>query len=246
MSAEPHAWERVSVVREGGVTTLRAHTDDGPLVWDATVHRELTEAFEWVRLDLETKVVVITGSGESWCDSIDVPSFRGTQWDHLWWEGRRLLNGLLAIDVPVIGVVNGPATVHAEIPVLGDLVIAADNAKFADRAHITRGVVPGDGAHAVWARLLGPSRSKYFLLTAATIGAEEALRLGFVHEAMPRERLADRAAELGAQLAEQNLPVLRYAKAVVAMGFRRGFAEELSHGLGLEGSGHWSDGGINE
>ena len=146
----------------------------------------------------------------------------------------------------MIGVVNGPATVHAEIPVLGDLVLAADDAEFADHAHITRGVAPGDGAHAVWARLLGPSRSRYFLLTAASIAAEEALRIGFVHETMPRERLADRAAELAAQLAEQTLPVLRYSKAVVAMGIRRGFAEELSHGLGLEGSGHWSDGGINE
>ncbi len=246
MRSDPPEWQRVTVAREAGVTTLRAHTDGGPLVWDATAHRELSEAFEWVRLDQDTKVVVVTGTGDSWCTSIDVPSFQGTRWDHLWCEGRRLIDGLLAIDVPVIGVVNGPATVHAEIPVLGDIVVAATDAEFADKAHITRGVAPGDGAHAVWARLLGPSRSKYFLLTAATIGAAEALELGFVHETVRRDRLAARAAELGAQLASQTLPVLRYSKAVVAMAFRRGFAEELSHGLGLEGSGHWSDGGINE
>jgi hypothetical protein len=37
-----------------------------------------------------------------------------------WWEGKRFLKGLLDLDVPVIGAVNGPASIQAEIPLLAD------------------------------------------------------------------------------------------------------------------------------
>ena len=45
---------------------------------------------------------------------------------------RRLLRNLLDIEVPIIGAVNGPGRIHPEIPVLADIVIAADTALFQD------------------------------------------------------------------------------------------------------------------
>ena len=44
--------------------------------------------------------------------------------------------------------------------------------------------------------------------------------------------------------ARRELPVLRYTKAAISIGFRRDFDEHLSHGLGVEGCAHWSLGGI--
>jgi hypothetical protein len=40
----------------------------------------------------------------------------------IWWEGKRIVQGLLDLDIPVIGVINGPALIHAEIPLLADVV----------------------------------------------------------------------------------------------------------------------------
>jgi enoyl-CoA hydratase/carnithine racemase len=247
MSIDHPSWANVVVSSRDGVTELRFHTDDGPLVWDARAHRELTEAFAWVGGLPDTKVVILTGTGDTYCSELDVTSFAGIPWDHIWWEGRRMLRNLDDIDVPVIGVVNGPATIHSEIPVMGDIVLAATHAEFADRAHFAlRDTVPGDGVNIVWGELLGPTRSKYWLLTGASIDAQEALRIGFVNEVLPPDQLLSRAWELATELATRDLPVLRYAKTAVSIGFRRDFGERLSHGLGVEGCGHWSRGGIKK
>lgn len=82
-------------------------------------------------------------------------------------------------DVPVIGAVNGPALIHAEIPLLADVVLAADTTVFADKTHFTRGSVPGDGVHLIWPYLLGPRRGKYFLMTAQEIASGRTRRLCF-------------------------------------------------------------------
>ena len=97
----------------------------------------------------------------------------------------RCCENLLAIPVPMIAAVNGPALIHAELAVLCDIVLAASHAEFADLAHIPNGTVPGDGVHTVWPMLLGPNRGRYFLLTGERIGAEEARRVGVVGEVLP-------------------------------------------------------------
>lgn len=245
MPIDAPKWKNIAVTHRDGITEFRVHTNSGPLVWDATIHRELTEAFSWVGNRHDTKVVIITGTGDSYCSELDTTSFATVPWDHIWWEGRRMLRNLNDIEIPIIAAVNGPATVHSEIPMMGDIVLAASHAEFGDRAHFAlRDTVPGDGVNLVWGELLGPTRAKYYLLTGLTIGAEEARRIGFVNEVLAADELLPRAWELATDLARRGLPVLRYTKAALSIGFRRDFSEALSSGLGVEGSGHWARGGI--
>lgn len=245
MSIDTPTWQNIEVTGRSGVTELRFHTEGGPLIWSATAHRELTEAFAWVATRPDTKVVILTGTGEVFCTEIDVTSFAGIDWDHIWWEGRRMLRNLHTIEIPVIAAVNGPAFIHSEIPVMADIVLAADHAEFADRAHFAlRDTVPGDGVNIVWGELLGPTRAKYWLLTGAAIDAEEGHRIGFVNEVLSADALHDRAWDLATDLARRELPVLRYTKAAISIGFRRDFDERLSNGLGVEGCAHWVLGGI--
>lgn len=245
MPMDAPEWKNIVVTSRDGITEFRVHTDGGPLVWDATIHRELTEAFYWVGNRHDTKVVIITGTGDTYCSELDTTSFTEFAWDHIWWEGRRMLRNLNDIEIPIITAVNGPATIHSEIPMMGDIVLAAPHAEFGDRAHFAlRDTVPGDGVNLVWGELLGPTRAKYYLLTGLTIGAQEAQRIGFVNEVLPADELLPRAWELATDLARRDLPVLRYTKAALSIGFRRNFSEALSNGLGVEGGGHWARGGI--
>ncbi len=131
------------------MTEIRFHTLGGPLVWSAAVHREAGDVFAEVAGNTTTKVVIVTGTGDAFCTEIDRASFAGrSSWDPVWWEGKRLLRCLLDIDVPVIGAINGPAFIHAEIPLLADIVIAADTASLADKAHVSTGSVPGTAS--IW------------------------------------------------------------------------------------------------
>lgn len=167
---------------------MTLHTSGGSLVWSASAHDELAYCFTDVGADRENKVVIITGAGHDFCAEIDHASFSLTTagaWDVVIDDGRRLLNNLLDIEVPVISAVNGPARVHPEIPVLSDTVIASETALFQDAPHFMRGTVPGDGGHVVWPHVLGPNRGRYFLLTGQELDARKALEYGVVNEVVP-------------------------------------------------------------
>lgn len=234
-------WETIRVRQADGVTEMSLHTNGDPLVWSSTVHRELPEAFLAVDADLNTRVLIMAGTGDSFCNSIDYASFyrEDAGWVDIWYEGRKMLDLLVGLSIPMISVINGPARYHAEIGVLAEAVLAAPDAVFADLAHFTRGATPGDGVHVVWPKLLGPTRGRYFLMTGTDIDAHEALRIGFVHEIHERSALNDRAWELARTWAESSRATLQYTKTALSFDLRRHFSDDLSHGLALQGQGFW-------
>lgn len=231
-------YENIELYRtDEGVLVMRFHTDGGPLVWSALAHEELGYCFTDVGADRENKVVVMTGTGENWCADINAGSFKlGTagDWDLTFYDGRRLLNNLLDIEVPVISAVNGPARIHPEIPVMSDIVIASDTALFQDAPHFMSGIVPGDGAHVVWPHLLGPNRGRYFLIMGQEIDAAQALDWGVVSEVVPPDQLKLRAMEIARMIAAKPTLTRRYTRVALTQRYKRLMHEGLSLGLGLE------------
>ena len=157
-------------------------------------------------------------------------------------ESIRLIENFLRIEVPVISVINGPATVHAEIPVMADIVLASEDACFADPFHFRNGIVPGDGVQVIWPILMGLNRARHFLITGQEISAEHALQIGFVNEVLPREAMMDRAREIAASMLEQPDVTLRATRMIFARNLLKAIREDLPLGLALEGLGnvnHW-------
>ena len=235
----------ITFARSNGVLTLTMHTRGGPAKWGmalTSLHAELPNAFLDVARDPENKVVILTGTGDTFLTEFDregmfhEPS-QAAMWPRIVEEGVGLLNNLLAIPVPVIGAVNGPALIHAELLVLSDIVLAAEHAEFADLAHVPGKTVPGDGVHVIWPMLLGPNRGRYFLLTGERIGAAEAKTLGVVGEVLPAAELMARAQALGEQLAALPLPVLRYTRQVLVHDLRCRMMNGLASGLAHEALG---------
>jgi enoyl-CoA hydratase/carnithine racemase len=226
-----------------GLLEMTLHTCGGPALWGTSLkslHCELGQAFLDVARDPENRIVILTGTGDSFIAGMD-PEERypeanlSAMWPRIHDEGQALLTNLLAIPVPMIAAVNGPALIHAELAVLCDIVLAADTAEFADLAHVPGRAVPGDGVHTVWPMLLGPNHGRYFLLTGERIGAEEARRLGVVGEVLPPAELMPRARALGAQLAGLSTQVLRGTRSLLVRELRRRMFDELSNGLAHEG-----------
>ncbi len=115
------------------------------------------------------------------------------QWDRVYWEGKHLLMSLLDIEVPMISAINGPAWRHSEIPLLCDIVLAADDVQFQDSAHFPNGMVPGDGMHIIYPLLLGWNRGRYFLLTGQVLDAREGAGAGPGQRAAPARPICCRA-----------------------------------------------------
>lgn len=228
--------------RSDGVLEVTLHTRGGEALWGASersLHNELGHAFLDIARDRENKVVLLTGTGSSFIAAMD-PEDRAPEaglaemWDRIYPEGVALLEHLLAIPVPIVAAVNGPALIHAELAVLSDIVLAAEHAEFADLAHGLTGVVPGDGVHTVWPMLLGPNRGRYFLLTAQRLSAQEALRLGVVGEVLPADQLMPRARKHARRLAALPHRMLRHTRTLLVRDLRRRLRDELDLGLAVE------------
>lgn len=242
LSDYQNKYQGINFAREDGILEMTLHTRGGPAKWGASLdclHAELGDAFLDVSRDPENKIVILTGTGDSFIDGFD-PAFNhhepslAEMWPRIYEEGVGLLQNLLAIPVPMIAAVNGPALIHAELAVLCDIVLAASHAEFADLAHVPGGAVPGDGVHTVWPMLLGPNRGRYFLLTGERIGAEEARQLGVVGEVLAPDELMPRARALATQLAALPVPTLRHTRTLLVRELRRRMLDELHSGLAHE------------
>lgn len=233
-------YDNIRLERDNGILQVTLHTEGKSLVWTAQAHDELAYCFTDIACDPENKVVVLTGAGEAFCSEIDFTSFNlstAADWSHIIFEGQRLLTNLLGIEVPVIAAINGPATIHPEIPVLSDITIAADTSTFQDAPHFPSGIVPGDGAHVTWTHVLGPQRGRYFLLTGQELDAAKALEFGVVNEVLPLDQVLPRAHEIAATIAAKPPLARRYARAVLTRELKRLMHEQLGFGLAHEALG---------
>ena len=234
-------YQTARMERRNGILQVTLHTEGQSLRWGFLPHGELPEAFHDIGADRENKVVILTGTGAEFSGPRATPgtsSFPSRpsieRIDRIHWEGRHLLMNLLNIEVPVISAINGPAWRHSEIPLLCDIVLAADTAQFQDSAHFMSDVVPGDGMHIVYPLLLGMNRGRYFLMTGQTLDAAEALRLGLVAEVLPPDKLMARAWELAEDLTRKPTLLLRYTRLLFTEYLRRQMHDLLGYGLAME------------
>jgi enoyl-CoA hydratase/carnithine racemase len=231
-----------------GILLMQCHTDGGPLHWEWSSHDAMADAFADVAGDREIKVVIHTGTGDtynhSWGRSgteSGAPLYNAYDdaegvaiMDEKSWYGRMLLENLLAVDVPMVAAINGPCSMHSEVPLLMDIVLASEDAWFQDLSHFPRGMVPGDGQHVVWEALVGPSRARYLLLMGYQLTAQEAREWGVVHEVLPKDRLLDRAWEIARHLAMRPPIATRNTRHLLVQNLKRAFLNELDHGLQAE------------
>jgi enoyl-CoA hydratase/carnithine racemase len=235
-------FEFIKLRREDGILELTVHTDGGPLRWGRMPHAELENAFHYIARDRDNQLVIMTGAGDEFSGPAPDPEenkaahkMTPQEWGDLGWESKGLLTNLLAIDVPMISAVNGPALRHAELPIMCDIVLASETAAFQDSAHFIGGLVPGDGVHVVFPMVMGLNRGRYFLLTGQVIHAQEAKEVGLVNEVLPGDKLLPRAWELARQILQQPELNRRYARILLTEQLRRQIAELLPYGLALEG-----------
>ena len=151
-----------------GVLTLRFHTDGGPATFTGQMHTDLPQALAHIGGDRDNRVLVLTGTGDRFMADIDGASLgditKPWQWDRTYGEGRRVMQRLVDLEMPIVAAVNGPATVHSEYALLADIVVAADSAVFADFPHLTFGIVPGDGIQIAWEEAIGANRARPYSL----------------------------------------------------------------------------------
>lgn len=152
------------------------------------------------------RVLVLTGSGSSFCAGADLNEAASLLGDPVALmdfleRGRSVVRRLRTLPVPTIAAVNGAAFAGGlELLLACDLAVAARSARIGDR-HIGAGQVPGWGSSAMLPQAVGPVLARRLLLTGEEWSAAEAERRGLVTQVAEDHELDRRVQELAERLA---------------------------------------------
>ena len=223
---------------KSGVLEVSLHTDGGTLVFDGHAHEEFVDLFHAIGSDPDNRVVILTGTGLAFMESISPEGFdffTPQGYDKIYREGKKVLMNILDIEVPLIAAVNGPVRLHSEYILLSDIVLATPSTVFQDKPHFEFGIVPGDGVHLLWQEVIGTVRGRYFILTRQELDAQTAKEWGAVNEIVPADKLLARAREIAEGLAKLPPLTTRYTRIALTQKLRRIIDEGVGYGLALEG-----------
>jgi enoyl-CoA hydratase len=159
-----------------------------------------------------------------------------------WDTGRRIINGLAEIPIPVIFAVQGDVMGLGATTVLsGDVIVASRNVRIGD-PHVMVGLVAGDGGCLVWPAAFGMVQAKRHLLTGDPISAEDAHMLGGVTDLVetPEEEVP-LAEKIAGKLAALPPMAVQFTKRAFNHATRRNAADVFEFSLVLEQYGLLSE-----
>jgi len=175
--------------------------------------------------DDDVWVVALTGRGKAFCAGLDLTgpgedvsplSPQERLLDDVSWVGRFALVLRQECDKPVIAGLNGVAAgAGLSLAMAADMRIAARSCRLV-AGYPRIGASPDGGLTWTLPQAIGYEQAMRFLLENRTVGAEEALRLGFVGEVVDDESLEGRLAEYAASLAERAPLANRLTKRGIA------------------------------
>jgi enoyl-CoA hydratase len=108
-----------------------------------------------------------------------------------------------SVAKPVVVAIQGTClTLGVELALNSEIVVAAENASFA-QLEVSRGILPFGGAAKRMPRAAGWSKAMRYLLTGDSFDAKQALAMGIVTEVVPTGTELDRAIELATRISNQ-------------------------------------------
>jgi enoyl-CoA hydratase len=189
---------------------------------NATVIRELGQAFARVAEDSDIGGAILTGSGTkafvAGADIAELASQGPMEGRARSLEGQRVFRSIERCGKPVIAAVNGFALGGGcELAMACHLRIASDSARFG-QPEVKLGIGPGYGGTVRLPRLVGRGRALELLLTGAMIDAQEAWRIGLVNRVVPADRVLPESEAMMRTILENGPLALRACLELVDAG----------------------------
>jgi methylglutaconyl-CoA hydratase len=151
-----------------------------------------------------TRVVVLTGEGETFCAGADLKERAGMSVEevHRYLDSLGLLmDGIEQSSAVFVAALNGSAFGGGtELALACDLRLAASGSELA-LTEVSWGILPGAGGTQRLPRLVGLALAKDLILSARRLSSEEARAVGLVSAVVPREQVLPKAIDLAQQVA---------------------------------------------
>ncbi len=195
-------------IDERGVATLTLNRPDRHNAFDDALIADMTAVLDGFAAAPQVRAVVLRSTGKSFSAGADLNWMRRVA-EYSEADNRkdaealgRLMHSLDRMPRPTLAVVQGPAYGGGVgLAACCDIVLASTAAKFAT-TEVKLGLIPAVISPYV-VNAIGARQARRFFLTAETMDAASAHRLGLVHELAEPEALEARAEALIATLLQQ-------------------------------------------
>jgi 2-(1,2-epoxy-1,2-dihydrophenyl)acetyl-CoA isomerase len=206
-----------------GVATLTMNRPEARNALTGEMQAGLSEALPRLAGDRKVRAVALTGAGGAFCAGGDVKGFAqrtsggGGGFDmeqraHGLRAGTEVCRWLHEMPKPTLAVIGGPAAgAGLSLALACDLRIAALDAKLTT-AFAKVGLAGDYGGSYFLTQLVGAAKARELYFTADVISGEEALRLGIVNRAVPRDEVAAAGAAWARELAALPTLAIGYMK----------------------------------
>jgi enoyl-CoA hydratase len=208
----------IEIARDGPVLMVTIdHPDNKFNLMDQALHEELAALMADLRNERTARAIVLTATGKYFSagGSFNMMGDFNLS-DYLAYISRlakQTIYDMLAVPVPIVCAMNGPAIGFGASPVLlSDVVFAGEDVTLSD-PHTLRGLTSPDGA-ALWSLAMGPLRAKRFLLTGEKLSAKEAAELGLITFVTPPGKALEQAIEFAKKLAAGAPSAISHTKRV--------------------------------
>jgi enoyl-CoA hydratase/carnithine racemase len=233
-NAIPKTSDESSVVveRPESIAMIRLNRPERRNAMDGATLDALGSAIESAGNDDDIKVVIITGSGGSFCAGADTDEMLGGKrpGPHALGEegteglrrgfknAQRVILGIHKMEKPTIAMVDGPAVgAGFDIACACDIRTGSTAARFMS-AFVRIGLFPGYGGTWLYPRLLGIGRAAEMLYTGDFLEAEDAYNAGFLNRLESPEDLEAVTMKLAGKIAAGPPIAHRLAKMMMYRG----------------------------
>ena len=214
------AWTALEVVRRGPIELIALARPKVHNAFDETLIAELTAAVRAAADAPEVRVIVILGTGASFCAGADLAWMKrmaGYGHDENLADAKALADMLSTIancPKPTVACVNGPAY-GGGVGLIAccDVAFGASDATFA-LSEVKLGLIPATISPYVVAAIGARQAQRYFV-TGERFTAAEAYRIGLLHDITPPGELDGRVNELLGALLLAGPQAQREAKRLV-------------------------------
>lgn len=200
----------LSEVDERGVATVTLNRPEVHNAFDDVLIQTLDSVLSKLNGDPAIRVVVLAANGKSFSAGADLrwmQRMAGYSKKENFEDARRLaglMRTLHRIDKPTLARVQGSAF-GGGVGLIAccDIVVASESARFA-LTEVKLGLIPAV-ISPYMSRAMGERHARRYMLTGERFSAEEAYRLGLVHDAVP-EAVLDERIQLVVSMLLENGP----------------------------------------
>jgi trans-feruloyl-CoA hydratase/vanillin synthase len=215
-------YENVRIERENGITWVILNRPEKRNAMSPGLHYDMESVVDSLADDPETRVLVLTGAGESWCAGQDLKTYfretennpaerkRSNAASHRWrWEK------LSTFPKPTVAMVNGYCFGGAFTQLCAvDFVVAADEAVFG-LSEVNWGIIPGGIVSWNLTDMMLPRHAMYYAATGDTFDGKRAVEIGLANFSVPKSKLRAETVKFAEKLMKLNPSVLRFTKEAV-------------------------------